>query len=97
MTYDLIPHISALAIFDALNVCFSHLQVLPVAAESALSDYVIAVREFLAAAPTETLTAPWEFYHFNAARSVAIGALRALPDTRDARCVYVLQIFLQMY
>ncbi|XP_069961790.1 putative polypeptide N-acetylgalactosaminyltransferase 13 [Bactrocera oleae] len=65
---------------------YEQAQVLPVAAESALSDYVIAVREFLAAAPTETLTAPWEFYHYNAARSVAIGALRALPDTRDASC-----------
>ncbi|XP_050316764.1 putative polypeptide N-acetylgalactosaminyltransferase 13 [Bactrocera neohumeralis] len=65
---------------------YEQAQVLPVAAESALSEYAIAVREFLAAAPTETLNAPWQFYNYNAARSDAIGALRALPDTRDASC-----------
>ncbi|XP_054088381.1 putative polypeptide N-acetylgalactosaminyltransferase 13 [Zeugodacus cucurbitae] len=62
---------------------YEQAQVLPVAA---VSDYVIAVREFLGAAPTGAPTAPWEFYHYNAARSDAIGALRALPDTRDASC-----------
>ncbi|XP_011203587.2 putative polypeptide N-acetylgalactosaminyltransferase 13 [Bactrocera dorsalis] len=65
---------------------YEQAQVLPVAAESALSEYAIAVREFLAAAPTETLNAPWQFYNYNAARSDGIGALRALPDTRDASC-----------
>lgn len=47
---------------------------------------MIAVREFLAAAPTVAPAAPWDFYHYNAARSDAIGALRALPDTRGTSC-----------
>uniref|UniRef100_A0A0K8UTM3 Putative polypeptide N-acetylgalactosaminyltransferase 13 n=2 Tax=Bactrocera latifrons TaxID=174628 RepID=A0A0K8UTM3_BACLA len=66
---------------------YEQAKVLPVAAERTLSDYAIAVREFLAAAPPEIQNAPWQFYNYNAARSAAIGALRALPDTRDASCM----------
>ncbi|XP_036322386.1 putative polypeptide N-acetylgalactosaminyltransferase 13 [Rhagoletis pomonella] len=63
-----------------------HTQVFPAAVVRVRVSDALAVREFIAAASNSAPAHPWEFYQYNVRRSNAIGAFRALPDTRDTSC-----------
>ncbi|XP_023159330.1 putative polypeptide N-acetylgalactosaminyltransferase 13 [Ceratitis capitata] len=64
---------------------YGHTQLFPMPQRVPL-DYVMTGRDFIAGTSASERTDAWEFYHYNAARSDVIGALRALPDTRDVSC-----------